>query len=161
MKKTKGCYWLFPSGHNILGPKSYSWIKREKKLNFSTWRCEIQRRKWIKEANVNFLWSSTSHRIKKHENYLASVGVGFTSSTQGDAFCVSVKRVEAVTDEGWKRSTTAQLEQLCSEHGICGFVATLGLGNAWRKSCLVQKATITGGHGVPCASCLVGKITGL
>lgn len=72
-----------------------------------------------------FLWSSTSHRINKRENHLASVSVGFTSSKQGDTFCVGVKCVEAVTDKGWKKSTTAHLEQLCLEHGICGFVATL------------------------------------
>lgn len=81
--------------------------------------------------------------------------------TQGDTLCVGVKCVEAVTVKEWKKSTTAQPEQLCLEDGICSFVATLSLRNAWRNSCLVQKATITGGHGVPCASCLVGKVIGL
>lgn len=76
------------------------------------------------------LWLSSSHRINKHENHLASVSVGFTSSKQGDTFFVSVEYVEVVTDKGWKKSTTAQLEQLCLERGICGFVATLSLGNA-------------------------------
>lgn len=109
----------------------------------------------------NFLWSSTSHRINKHENYLASVSVEFTSSTQGDTLCVSVKCSEAVTVKGWKKSTTAHLEQLHLEHGICGFSATLSLGNAWRSSCLVQKATIAGGHGVSCAFSLIGKVAGL
>lgn len=78
-----------------------------------------------------FLWLNTSHRINKHESYLAPVSVGFTS-TQGDTLCVSAKCVEAVTVKGWKKSTTAQPEQLRLEHGICGFVATLSLRNAWK-----------------------------
>lgn len=110
---------------------------------------------------VKFLWLSTSHRINKHENYLASVSVDFTLSTQGDTLCASVKCVKAVTAKGWKRSITAHLEQLSLEHGICGFAATWILRNAWRNSCLVQKATIVGGHGVTCAFSLVGKVSGL
>lgn len=59
-----------------------------------------------------FLWLSTSYRINKHENYLnylASVCIGFTLSTQGDSLCVSVKCVEALIVKG--KSTTAQLEE--------------------------------------------------
>lgn len=62
--------------------------------------------------------------------------------TQRDTLCVGVKCVEAVTVKEWKKSTTAQPEQLCLEHGICSFVATLSLRNAWRNSCLVQKTTL-------------------
>lgn len=69
---------------------------------------------------------------------------------------------EAANHQGWKKSTeTAQPEQLCLEHGICGFVAILSFRNAWRNSYLVQKAIITGGHTVSCVSCLVGKVTWL
>ena len=105
---------------------------------------------------------STSHRTNEHENYLASVSVGFTLSTQGNTSCVGVKLVRQLIIKRWKKSTeTAQPEQLCLEHGICGFVAILSIRNAWRNSYLVQKTVITGRHAVSCASCLVGKVTGL
>lgn len=105
---------------------------------------------------------STSHRTNEHENYLALLSVGFTLSTQGDTSCIGVKLVRQLIIKGWEKSTeTAQPEQLCLEHDICGFVAITSITNAWRNSYLAKKAIVTGWHTVSCASCLVGKVTGL
>lgn len=104
----------------------------------------------------------TSLRTIKEENYLASVNVGCTLSMQGDILCVGVKVVRQLIINGQKNSTkTVQLEQLCLEHGTCGFDAVLSIKSAQRSSCWVQKAFTTGRQEVFCASCLVGKVTWL